>query len=101
MSTAAKGNGFENVVARQLEDAGWTIGTRRHRRGGGDLVATNGERKWLIECKATKEMWSGFGPADRRLLSEFAHRHGYLPMLAWRLPGNRIRWCPESSWPRG
>jgi hypothetical protein len=105
-NTARQGNSFENVVGRSLEDRGWLVGSRRHRKGGGDWLAVSLELElfWLVECKATKGMWDHFGPADRQMLAEAADRHStseqrVAPILAFRLPGNRIRWVPKKSWP--
>lgn len=88
-------------MANQLEEAGWVVGSRRHRGGAGDILATHPDgRRWLVECKATQGMWSCFPPADRKALTEYADHHGMTPWLAWRLPGNRIRWVSREAFPQ-
>jgi hypothetical protein len=55
---------------------------------------------WLIEAKATKGMYDHFGPKDRAAMKEAEERFGVKAFLAWRLPSNKIRWVPSSSWPQ-
>lgn len=88
------------MVAKQLEAAGWIVGSRRHIAGPGDLLAVNQTRRWLIECKATKGPWDHFGPTDRSVMAEYCEIRGLTAMLALALPEKQIRWIPKDRWPR-
>ncbi len=77
------------------------MGSRRHIAGAGDwAVFWPDGRRWLIEVKATKGMWDSFGPADRQALCTLADKYGMTPVLAFRLPGNKIRWVFRNGFPR-
>lgn len=56
---------------------------------------------WLIEVKSTKGMWDHFGPAEREALISLAAEFDATPVLAFRLPGNNIRWVFKSGFPPG
>lgn len=100
MSAVAKGNSFELLVATHLEEQGWLVGMRRHRRGGGDLIATHPRhRTRLVECKATASPWVHFRRTDRQELLEAAERAGADALLALRKPGGKIAWFPSDTWP--
>lgn len=88
------------MVRHALEAAGWLVGSRRHIGGAGDWLAVNRDGNvWLVEVKATKGMWDGFGPADRKALISLAEEIDATPVMAYRLSGNNIRWVFKSGFP--
>lgn len=105
MSTVARGSACENRVANYLEEKGWLIGSRRHRKGGGDLVATKpGYRPRLYECKASPltKPWEHFRPAERAELLKTAKAFDCDPFLALA-PSAKVapRIIPSKDWPNG
>lgn len=100
MNTTRKGSAFELLVASQLEDAGWLVGARRHRKGGGDLIAYRpGHRPRIIECKDRKNVYEGFRRADREELKLTADTFEADALLATRAQGGGIRWTSPQDWP--
>lgn len=105
MNTTRKGTAAELYVAEWLQEFEWTVGSRRHIGGAGDLLATHPtDHVRLIEVKACKSLWSNFTRADRQEMREAKAK---LP------PGSEIwvvnvvgsgkvkemNWVPESQWP--
>ena len=101
INTSRKGNGFDVQVARQLEAEGWTVGSRRHIGGCGDLLATkDGERPRLIECKrGAGSPFENFRPADRNAMRDYAAERGLVAELAWRKDRDGLEFIDEASWP--
>lgn len=105
MSYASKGNDFENRVAKWLESLGYIVGSRRHRKGGGDLIAwkpgTLGTYELLlVECKRTKRPY--LSPAERESLIDTARKFDATPRLAWAAgPESRIHLIgpDDDRWP--
>ena len=115
MNTSRRGNSAENYIAKRLRDAGWLVGSLRHSKGAGDLIAlwphaTNGNhpadgvtavragKTLLIECKSAKELWQQFRREDRTEM-----RATPLPPGGERYVVNKygktITWSHEESWP--
>lgn len=94
-----RGRQREYDVAARYEERGYTVV-----RGAGshdDLIC--GKRGYvtqLVEVKATKTPFSGFGPKERSRLIERAERAGWEPMLVW-WPSDRKgpRYIPKEGWP--
>jgi hypothetical protein len=101
VNTARKGNGFDVVVAKQLEAEGWTVGSRRHLPGPGDLLACReGERPRLIECKrGARSPFENFRQVDRNEMRDYAAVRGLVAELAWRKDRGRLEFIDEASWP--
>lgn len=101
MRTSHKGNGFERQVAKQLEQDGWTVGSRRHIGGCGDLLAVKpGERPRLIECKrGAGSPYENFRTVDRNDMRDYAAERGLVAELAWRKDRGRVEFIDEASWP--
>lgn len=101
MNTARKGSSRELRTAAILESEGWTVGSRRHVAGPGDLLAVkDGERPRLIEVKATAGPYKTFGPRDRGALRAYAAERGLVAELAWWAPRARThRIFDEAEWP--
>lgn len=101
MSTASKGNGFEREVAKALEADGWTVGSRRHIGGCGDLLAVKpGERPRLIECKrGAHSPYENFRELDRNVMRDYAAGRGLVAELAWRKDRGGLEFIVEASWP--
>ena len=104
MNTARYGNGVEVKLAKQLEDEGWIVGSRRHIAGPGDLLAvsTITGAVMLIEVKATaRGPWAGFGPQDRNAMLTGARSIRARPVLVWWPKGNdEPEWFYDETWPR-
>lgn len=101
MNSSRKGNTFDVAVAKQLEADGWTVGSRRHLPGPGDLVATkNGERPRLIECKrGARSPFENFRQADRNEMRDYASSRSLVAELAWRKDRGRLTFIDEAEWP--
>lgn len=102
------------MFAKYLETQGWTVGSRRHIGGAGDLLAVRyrGDSgagdggDWyevqLIEVKRTtrpETVWQGFRRSDRLALIEAAHGLNAAPLLAHLCQGHWTIRGPE-EWPR-
>jgi len=109
LSAAGRGIVSENFVANWLEDEGWTVASRRHRRGGGDLVAIHPIKGhiWLIEvklCPTRGAVFSGgyFSREQRQEMRE-TPMPGYAVRYLARVHGptkeRQIEWVVESEWP--
>ena len=101
MNRAAKGNGFDLEVARQLEQEGWTVASRRHVPGPGDLLAVrDGSRTRLIECKrGAGSPFENFRRTDRHVLADYAGERGLVAELAWRKDRGRLEFISFREWP--
>ncbi len=54
----------------------------------------------LVEVKSTAAgPYHGFGPADRKRLSDAARMAGAHAFLAWWPPHGKLRFIPEAEWP--
>lgn len=112
-NTATFGNEAEVIYAKFLETQGWTVGSRRHIGGAGDLLAVryhaeqddwepDGHEVHLIEVKRTtrpETVWQGFRRSDRLALIEAAHELRAAPLLAHLCQGVWTLRGPE-EWPR-
>jgi Holliday junction resolvase len=118
VNTARRGNSAENFIARRLRDTGWLVGSLRHSKGAGDLIAiwphqtqgwhpAGGEganvavktgKTLLVECKSAKSLWQQFRREDRAEM-----RATPLPPGGERYVVNKyggtITWTHEDSWP--
>ena len=115
MSSTARGNAAENYVAEQLEGMGYVVGSRRHRRGGGDNVAVHPDplsaplgTPILVEvkkCKRRGNLFSGgyFSKEQRQLMRETPLPVGGRRFLAWVTGSSkryfRAEFIPETDWP--
>jgi hypothetical protein len=102
MNTARKGNRAEGRTVKLLEAEGWTVGSRRHLPGPGDLLAVRaGRRPRLIEVKGRKNLWEGFRRADRQEMIDYAIPRGLRAEVAWWPPRARApRWISSEDLPR-
>ncbi len=84
-----------------LDADGWTVASRRHLAGPGDVLATkDGERPRLIEVKCTRTPYEHFRREDRLELRDFAAERGLVAELAWWAPRARAhRLIDEAQWP--
>lgn len=97
MNKSAKGNAADVRTTKLLEADGWTVGSRRHIPGPGDLLAVRFDAGdyplgRLIEVKARKDLWQGFRREDRRELAEYAADHGLIAEVCW--------WAPRAPLPQ-
>jgi hypothetical protein len=101
VNTAQKGNSKEVATAHILQREGYIVGSRRHVRGPGDLLAFHPiKRAQLIEVKYGSDPWMNFRPADRDELRTYANDAGLLPVLAWWKRGaSEPRFIHEPEWP--
>lgn len=114
---ANMGRKAETDLARDLEQRGWIVGSRRHTGGAGDLLASKPAQVMvelpgqfgaaviadvrLIEVKTTTAgPFSNFGPKDRDALRDCARHAGGSAWLAWRpYPSHGWKWFSEATWP--
>lgn len=102
MNSVRKGNEAENRVAAYLIGKGWLVGKRRTLKGGGDILAIKpGYLPRLYECKATRDPWANFGPADRADLLATAEKFGAEAILALSPTAGIPQFLPSNDWPRG
>lgn len=111
-----QGRDAELEAMRSLGVQGWLCGSRRHMLGAGDFVAVrpfalvklpNATKRpihevRLVEVKTTAQSpYERFGPDDRSLLLEAAHRIGAEAWIAWRPPKAPCwAWLPSPVWPK-
>lgn len=88
-------------MADWLTQRGWVVGSRRHIKGPGDLLAVHPDdgAVWLIEVKKAKDLWQQFRKADRIAMREMPLPEGTQLWAVNVLPKKELRWEPESSWP--
>lgn len=115
MSAVSRGNSAERYVAKRLRDAGWLVGSLRHSKGAGDLIAlwphaTNGNhpadgvtavktgKTLLIECKRCKELWQQFRREDRQAMRNTPLSPGGERWVVNKR-GNELIWMAEKDWP--
>jgi hypothetical protein len=99
-NTARTGNACENRVADYAESRGWIVGSRRHRKGGGDqLWHKPGSTPRLVECKATKRPWEHFRPEERAALVRTAREFGCDAFLALSRKAGQVSLIPERDFP--
>jgi hypothetical protein len=104
-NTTGKGSSAENFVARHLEEQGYTVGSLRHRKGGGDELAVHPDRPTkLVEVKGCKpgDLWQNFRRAQRQEMREVPLPPGSERILALVCGSGEkrtIEWFAESEWP--
>lgn len=109
MNTTAKGSAAERYVANWLRKRGWIVGSLRHSKGAGDLLAvdTQGDglgngrpagTVWLIEVKCAKDIWQQFRREDRQTMRETPLPPGG-ERFCVNVRGKELEWWPESTWP--
>jgi len=104
VNRSAKGNGAENFVALDLEAKGYVVASRRHRKGGGDLLAVHPAGPvLLVEVKGCKDqLWARFPRSQRQEMQETPMGEVGERVLA-HVTGSganrRIAWYAESEWP--
>ncbi len=101
MSAVRKGIEGELYVAEWLTRRGWVVGSRRHIKGPGDLLAIHPDdgAVWLIEVKKAKNLWQQFRRADRIAMQEMSLPEGTELWAVNVLPKNELRWEPQCAWP--
>lgn len=118
MSTVSRGNAAENYVAEWLEERGWVVASRRHRKGGGDHLANYpadlpppgvfGSTCLLIETKGCKPeaLWQNFRRAQREEMRNTPLPPGgerWLALVKGSKRGDKdnrtITWYAEEEWP--
>lgn len=104
-NTARAGNAAENLVAKDLRAQEAIVGSMRHAKSGGDLLANwPDQRVWLVEVKKAPKrgvLFGGgyFSKAQRQDMRELKARCPHVELwLAW-VKGSTITWIPESDWP--
>lgn len=104
-NTTAKGSDAENYVAKHLEAKGYTVASRRHRKGGGDLLAVHPEGPiLLVEVKGCKDqIWSRFPRSQRQEMRETPmppeNGERVLAHVTGSGDNRSIAWWAESEWP--
>lgn len=104
MNTVGKGSAAENRVASYLEERGWVVGLRRHRKGGGDWLAVKRtgviHKIRVVEVKSDKDSpWANFRPADRKELRAIGRDLNAEALLAWSPNPKTIKLIPSRDWP--
>lgn len=100
--SAQRGNQRENDVRHHLESQGWLVGSLRHIKGAGDLLAVHrAYRTRIVEVKSSaRSPWNDFGRTDRRALRKLAESFDADPLLAyWPYDRKGLRWLVEDDWP--
>lgn len=97
------------MVAAKLEAEGWTVASRRHRKGGGDLLAIHPVKGHiqLVEVKTCSTRGAVFGGGyfsrEQRQemretpLPEFATR--WLARVHGPVKERQIEWVGADQWP--
>lgn len=100
MSNVSRGIAGELFVAEWLTERGWVVGSRRHIKGPGDLLAVHPDGScWLVEVKKAKNLWEQFRRVDRAAMKALALPEGAELWAVNVLPKKELRWEPESAWP--
>lgn len=88
-------------MAEWLTERGWVVGSRRHIKGPGDLLAVHPDdgAVWLIEVKKAKDLWQQFRRADRAAMKALVLPVGGERWVVNVLPKKELRWEPQSAWP--
>lgn len=91
----------ERAVRRYLADRDWLAFRAPASLGCADVIALKaGSRPLLVEVKSTAAgPYHGFGPADRKRLSEAAKVAGADARLAWWPSRGKLVWIAEAEWP--
>jgi Holliday junction resolvase len=97
-----RGHNRERQVKDLLLSEDWWVARAAGSLGDADLVALRyGSRPRLIEVKSTAGgPYERFGPAERHRLSFAAKLADADALLAWWPPRGKLRWIPESEWPK-
>lgn len=92
----------ERAVRHLLRDEDWIAFRAPASLGCADVIALKaGARPWLVEVKSTAAgPYEHFSPADRDKLALAARMAGADAWLAWWPPRGKLRWIPESEWPK-
>jgi hypothetical protein len=93
-----RGNDRDVRVRKVLEELGYTVGSRRHVPGAGDLLGVRPTALVdvdvvLVEVKSTAGgPWEHFSPAERLELAEAARDAGGTGYVAWWPPHGCLSW---------
>jgi hypothetical protein len=104
-NTTGKGSAAENFVARHLEAKGYTVGSLRHRKGGGDELAVHPEGPiLLIEVKGCKPsaLWQNFRRDQRQEMRDVPlppNAERTLALVKGSGDNRTIDWYAEEEWP--
>lgn len=96
------GNDRDVKVRKVLEELGYTVGSRRHIPGAGDLIAVLpvllDHDVALVEVKSTaKGPWEHFSPSERLELAETAADAGGTGYVAWWPAHRPLAWFKVSG----
>lgn len=109
-NTSRKGSAAENYVANWLRERGWLVGSLRHSKGGGDLLAVHTQgyvigslvvspgQVWLIEVKASKQLYRDFTRAQRQEMIDTPLPPGGERWVVNKR-GQELIWVRQSDWP--
>lgn len=99
MSHVSRGNAAERFVAKEREALGYTVASRRHIGGAGDLLCVHPDLPTqLIEVKKRKNPWEGFRKPERQAMRDAPLPPGSERLLV-NVEGTALRWWTESEWP--
>lgn len=97
--TYKKGANRERQLMRVLEAEGYLVSRAAGSHGAADLIALKNGEILLIQVKATKSKWSGFGPKDRLELLRDAEKAGGKALLAWWGSNKPLQYIEPKDWP--
>ena len=97
-----RGTGRERAVREWYADRDWLAFRAPASLGVADVIALKaGHRPQLVEVKSTAQgPYEHFRPADRADLSAAAALAGADALLAWWPSRGKLRFIPESEWPK-
>lgn len=98
----SRGIDRERKVRQLLQDEDWLAFRAPASLGCADVIALRaGSRPLLCEVKSTAGgPYERFGPEARARLRFAGELAGADCVLAWWPPRGKLRWIPESEWPK-
>lgn len=91
MSRYSKGAYLERLVRRRLEQAGYTVIRSAGSKGPVDLIAGDGSKVFVIQCRSRTSL----RPRERTSLERAAQAFGARPMVVYRKNRREIAVEPE------